>query len=86
MVFDSCSAAAQASFRGAVYGETGDAAGGEWSIWGLVVGVGRGKTGRPSGIVEPRHAKYGSGDERNETFGRGAGAVDATNPLRAAMR
>ena len=46
----------------------------------------RGGVGRLSGIVEPRRAERGSGDERSGAFGGGDGAADAANPLRSAMR
>ena len=55
-------------------------------IWELGPGGGWGEVRRPSGIVEPRRAERGGGDERNEVFGGGAGAADAANPLRAALR
>ena len=53
---------------------------------GLGAVVMRGGGGRLSGIVEPRRAERGSGDERSVAFGRGDGAADAANPLRSAMR
>ena len=46
----------------------------------------RGGVGRLSGIVEPRRAERGSGDERSVAFGGGDGAADAANLLRSAMR
>ena len=45
----------------------------------------RGGVGRLSGIVEPRRAERGSGDEQSVAFGGGDGAADAANPLRSAM-
>ena len=36
--------------------------------------------------MEPKRAERGGSDERNEAFGGGAGAADAANPLRAAVR
>ena len=61
------------SISGAVHRRTGDAAGGEWSNCGVGVGVRRGETGRPNGIVEPRRANREGGDGRNGAFGGGAG-------------
>ena len=60
--------------------------GDEWFIkgWGAVAR--RGEAGRSSGIVEPRRAERGGGDERSGAIGGGAGAVDTANPLRAAVR
>ena len=60
--------------------------GDEWFIrgWGAVTR--RGEAGRPSGLVEPRRAERGGGDERSGTFGEGAIEVDTANPLRAAVR
>ena len=46
----------------------------------------RGGVGRLSGIVEPRRAERGSGDERSVAFEGGDGAADVANPLRSAMR
>ena len=46
----------------------------------------RGGVGRLSGIVKPRQAESGGGDERSMAFGGGDGAADAANPLRSAMR
>ena len=85
-MFESCSAAAQASCSGAVDCETGGAAGVGSSIWGLGAGVGRYVPGRPSRIVESRRAEHGGDDKQNGAFGGGAGAADAANPLRVAMR
>ena len=65
---------------------TGGTAGGEWPNWGLGASVRRGEAVRPSGIVKPRRAERGGDNERNETFGGGAGAADAVNPLRAAAQ
>ena len=45
----------------------------------------RGGVGRLSGIVEPRLAERGSGDERSVVFGGGDGAAEAANPLRSAL-
>ena len=61
-------------------------AGGGSSIWEWGPSDGWGEVRRPSGIVEYRRIERGGGDERNEVFGGGAGAADAANPLRAAMR
>ena len=85
-MFESPSAGSLVSLPGAVCCKTEDAEGGEWSIWGLGADVRRGEAGRPSGLVDPRRAERGGGDERNETFGGGAVAADAANPLRAAGR
>ena len=85
-MFENCSAAALVLLSGVAHCKTGDAAGGEWSIWGLGVGVGRGEARRHSGIVESRRAERGGGDERNECFRGGAGAADAANLLRVAAR
>ena len=85
-MLESCSAAALVLFSGVVYCRTGDAAGDEWPIRGLGTVARRGEAGRPSGVVEPRRAERGGGDERNEAFGGGAGAAEAANPLRAAVR
>ena len=87
-MFENCSAAALVLLSGVAYCKTGDAAAGEWSIWGLGVGVSvrRGEARRPSGIVESRRADRGGGDERNECFRGGAGAADAANLLRVAAR
>ena len=74
------------SLSGAVDCRTGGAAGGEWSNSGLGADIRRAEAGRPSGIVEPRQAERRGRDERNETFGGGAGAADAENSLRAAAR
>ena len=52
---ESCSAAAQASYSGVVWVKTGGAVG-VGSIWGVGAGDGRRKSGRPSGIVEPRRS------------------------------
>ena len=60
--------------------------GGGWSMCGLGGVAMRGGVGRLSGIVEPRRAERGSGDERSVTFGGGDGAADAAHPLRSAMR
>ena len=40
----------------------------------------------PGGIVEPRWAERGGGDERDEAFGGGARMADVVNPLQVAMR
>ena len=53
---------------------------------GLGVGVRRGETGRPSGIVDPRRAERGGDDERNKDFGGGTRPVDTANPLSSAAR
>ena len=83
-MFESCSAAAQASYSGVVWFETGDAVG-VGSIWGFGAGDVRHKLGRPSGIVEPRRSDHGSGDDRDGVFGGSAGAAGAAKPLRAAL-
>ena len=83
-MFESVSAAALLSLFIVVYCKIGDAAGGEWSIRGLGVGVRRGERGRSSGIVVPRRAERGGGDEQNKDFGEDARAADAANPLRMA--
>ena len=75
---------AQASYSRVVWFKTGDAVG-VGSIWGFGAGDGRRKSGRPSGVVEPRRSDRGSGDERSGVFGRSAGVADAANPLRAAL-
>ena len=68
-------------------GRTGGATDTSVPIRGLEeTGFGRGEAQRPSGIVEPRRAERVGSDERNEAFGGGAGAADAANPLRAAVR
>ena len=85
-MFEGCSAAVLVPLSGVMYSRTEGAEGGEWSIWGLRAGVRREEAGQPSGIMEPRRVKRGDGDEHNETFGGGAGAADAVNPLRAATR
>ena len=85
-MFERGSAAALLSLFVVLYSKISDAAGGEWSIWGLGVGVRRRQTGRPSGIVVPRRAERGGGDEQNKDFGGGARAADAANPLQAAER
>ena len=78
-MFESCSAAAQASYSGVVWFETGDAVG-VGSIRGFVAGDVRHTLGRPSGIVEPRRSDRGSG-----VFGGSAGAAGAANPQPAAL-
>ena len=83
-MFESCSAAAQASCSGVVWFRTGGAVG-VGSIWGFGAGDGRYESKRPSGTVESRWADRGGGDERSGTFGGGAGAADAANQLRAAL-
>ena len=75
---------AQTSYSRVVWFETGNAVG-VGSIWGVGAGDGRHKSGRPSGIAEPRRSDRGSGDERSGVFGGSAGAADAANPLRAAL-
>ena len=62
-MFKSCSAAAQVSFPGAMYCKTGGAVDSEWSIWELEPGVRQGGARRPSGIVEPKRAERGGGEE-----------------------
>ena len=46
----------------------------------------QGGVGRLGGIVKPRRAERGGGDERSVAFGGGDGAADAANLLRSAMR
>ena len=61
-MFESCSAAAQASCSGVVWFKTGGAVG-VGSIWGSGVGDGRHESKRPSGTMEePRQADRGGGD------------------------
>ena len=74
------------SFPGVGCCTTGGVVGVGLSIWELGPGGGWGEVRRPSGIGEPRRTERGGGDERNEVFGGGAGAADAANPLRAALR
>ena len=83
-MFEGCPAAAQASYSGLVWFETGDDVG-VGSIWGFGAGDGRHKSGRPSGIVESRRSDRGSGNERSGVFGGSAGAADAANQLRVAL-
>ena len=85
-VFARGSAAVLVSLSRAMVCRTGDAVGGEWPNWGFEAGVGRGETCSPSGILDPRRAEGGGGDERIWVFREGAGAADATNPLRATVR
>ena len=86
-MFKGGSAAGLASLSGAVICRTGDATGASGPTGGWrrpALGGARHKD--TVGSWSRARAERGGGDERNEAFGGGAGAADAANPLRAAVR